>query len=370
MIDIVADAVLFSFVLFFVISGLTVNLIQAICFVVIRPLSKNIHRRINGVVAELLWLEVGWLFDWWAGVEVQVYTDKTTMAGLMSKENAIVISNNITNIDFISVLARRSGSSSLVVCGKLLKFFPVIGWAMWFSENIFVESNYYGSADQGQALAALHGIKDFPWPIWLRLFPQETENGEVMTEVFVSAVKHMRSFVPAVYDVTVAFPESCSNPPPTAVGLVHERLRQRQPYVVHVHIKRHDLRNLPWHNGRVAKWCEHVFVAKNALLDHHRAHQTFGDKVQLLETCSGKRRPLKSLLVVTCWALVFVFWTIKFPLLSLLVLLIASSCVALILELHRLASVLLNLTAFLLRRAFGSQVTPLLLVTAAYFILP
>lgn len=103
-----------------------------------------------------------------------------------------------------------------------------------------------------------------------------------MTKVFVSAVKHMRSFVPAVYDVTVAFPESCSNPPPTAVGLVHEGLRQRQPYVVHVHIKRHELRNLPRRNGRVAKLCEHVFVAKNALLDHHRAHQTFGDQLSTI----------------------------------------------------------------------------------------
>ncbi|KAK9949853.1 hypothetical protein M0R45_005364 [Rubus argutus] len=92
--------------------------------------------------------------------------------------------------------------------------------------------------------------------------------------------------------------------------------------------------------------------------------------IQLLETCSGIRQALKSHLVVTCWALVFVFWTIKFPLLSLLVLLIASSCVALTLELHRLASLLLNLAAFLLRRAFGSQVAPLLLVIAAYCILP
>ncbi|KAK9949852.1 hypothetical protein M0R45_005363 [Rubus argutus] len=119
MVDIVADAVLFSFVLFFVMSGLMVNLIQAICFVLIRPPSKNIHRRINRVVAELLWLEAEWLFDWWSGVEVQVYTDKMTMAGLMIKENVIVISNNITNIYFISILARRSGSSSLVVSGKL-----------------------------------------------------------------------------------------------------------------------------------------------------------------------------------------------------------------------------------------------------------
>lgn len=44
---------------------------QAVCFVLIRPLSKNTYRRINRAVAELLWLELVWLVDWWAGVKVK-----------------------------------------------------------------------------------------------------------------------------------------------------------------------------------------------------------------------------------------------------------------------------------------------------------
>lgn len=43
---------------------------QAAFFVTVRPFSKNLYRRINRVVAELLWLELVWLVDWWAGVEV------------------------------------------------------------------------------------------------------------------------------------------------------------------------------------------------------------------------------------------------------------------------------------------------------------
>lgn len=46
------------------------NLFQAVCFVTIRPLSKNTYRRINRWVAELLWLELVWIVDWWAGVKV------------------------------------------------------------------------------------------------------------------------------------------------------------------------------------------------------------------------------------------------------------------------------------------------------------
>ena len=43
---------------------------QAFFFVLVRPFSKNAYRKINRVVAELLWLELIWLIDWWAGVKV------------------------------------------------------------------------------------------------------------------------------------------------------------------------------------------------------------------------------------------------------------------------------------------------------------
>jgi len=45
-------------------------MLQAICFVFIRPLSKSTYRKINRQLAELLWLELVWIFDWWAGVQV------------------------------------------------------------------------------------------------------------------------------------------------------------------------------------------------------------------------------------------------------------------------------------------------------------
>lgn len=44
--------------------------LQASFFILVRPVSKNLYRRINKVVVELLWLELVWLFDWWAGIKV------------------------------------------------------------------------------------------------------------------------------------------------------------------------------------------------------------------------------------------------------------------------------------------------------------
>lgn len=71
--------------LLFLLSGLAINAVQAVVFLSIRPLSMSLHRRINGFLAELLWLQPVWLLDWWAGVKAQLHADPETHQ-LMGKE--------------------------------------------------------------------------------------------------------------------------------------------------------------------------------------------------------------------------------------------------------------------------------------------
>ncbi|XP_014513776.1 1-acyl-sn-glycerol-3-phosphate acyltransferase 2 [Vigna radiata var. radiata] len=310
--------------LLFFSSGLVVNLIQAVCYVFVRPVSKNLYRRMNRVVAELLWLELVWIIDWWAGVKVQVFTDSETFR-LMGKEHALVISNHRSDIDWLVgwVLAQRSGclGSTLAVMKKSSKFLPVIGWSMWFSEYLFLERSW--AKDESTLKLGLQQLRDFPLPFWLALFVEGTRFTQAKllaaqeyavsaglpvprnvliprTKGFVSAVNHMRSFVPAIYDVTVAIPKS--SPAPTML-----RLFRGKSSVVHVHIKRHMMKDLPEENEAVAQWCRDIFVAKDALLDKHIAEDTFSDQ-ELQDT----GRPVKSLVVVISWACVVVTGAIKF----------------------------------------------------------
>ncbi|PON91683.1 Phospholipid/glycerol acyltransferase [Trema orientale] len=319
-----AAAVVVPLGLLFIVSGLIVNVIQAICFVLIRPLSKNTYRRINRVVAELLWLQLVWLIDWWAGVKVRVYTDRETFHS-MGKEHALVICNHRSDIDWLVgwVLAQRSGclGSTLAVMKKSSKFLPVIGWSMWFSEYLFLERSW--AKDESTLKLGIQRLRDYPLPFWLALFvegtrftqakllaAQEYATSTVLpvprnvliprTKGFVSAVSHMRSFVPAIYDITVAIPKT--SPRPTML-----RLFKGQPSVVNVHIKRHEMKDLPESDDAVAQWCRDRFVAKDALLDKHIAEDTFSDQ-ELQDT----GRPIKSLVVVVSWACLLVFGALKF----------------------------------------------------------
>ncbi|KAF5772016.1 putative 1-acylglycerol-3-phosphate O-acyltransferase [Helianthus annuus] len=55
---IAASVVIVPIGVLFLVSGLIVNLLQ------------SLFRRINRKVAELLWLELIWIVDWWSGVKV------------------------------------------------------------------------------------------------------------------------------------------------------------------------------------------------------------------------------------------------------------------------------------------------------------
>lgn len=118
--------------------------------------------------------------------------------------------------------------------------------------------------------------------------------------VFVASVSHMRSFVPAIYDMTVAIPKTST--PPTML-----RLFKGQPSVVHVKVKRYLMKDLPETDEAVAQWCKDLFVAKDELLDKHKSNDSFPDS-----ELHNIGRPVKSLMVVVCWASLLVFGTLKF----------------------------------------------------------
>ncbi|CAN4118454.1 unnamed protein product [Withania somnifera] len=321
---IAAAAVVVPMGVIFFISGLFINFIQAVCFILIRPFSKNTYRRINRILAELLWLELVWLVDWWAGVKIKLYMEPETFR-LMGKEHALLIANHRSDIDWLVgwVLAQRSGclGSALAVMKKSSKFLPVLGWSMWFSEYLFLERSW--AKDENTLKSGLQRLWDYPQPFWLALFVEGTRFTQAKllaaqeyavsaglpvpknvliprTKGFVTAVSHMRSFVPAIYDATIGI--SRSSPAPTML-----RIFKGQSSVVLVHIKRHEMKDLPENDDAIAQWCRDIFLAKDKLLDKHIAEQTFGE--QQLQNVG---RPVKSFMVIASWACVLLFGAIKF----------------------------------------------------------
>ncbi|KAH7294559.1 hypothetical protein KP509_27G007400 [Ceratopteris richardii] len=311
-------------------SGLVTNFLQVLTLICLLPLSRSAYRRVNSILMELLWSELVWLMDWWAKVEIEVYVDNETWKK-MGKEHALLICNHRSDMDWLVgwVLAQRVGclGSTRAVMKKSSKFLPVVGWSMWFSEYTFLERDWV--KDEAILKESFQSFKGFPRPFWLALFVEGTRFTEAKlqaaqehaaskglpiprnvliprTKGFVSAVTNLRSFMPAVYDITIAIPKG--KPSPTLLGLIN-----RQPTTVQVHIRRYLTSDLPISEEGLALWCKETFMNKDDLLEKHKIVNGFGDDLR-------KRiaKPVGPLLIVLAWSafLLFTAGQIFGPLLS------------------------------------------------------
>uniref|UniRef100_A0A6N2LD04 1-acylglycerol-3-phosphate O-acyltransferase n=1 Tax=Salix viminalis TaxID=40686 RepID=A0A6N2LD04_SALVM len=285
----------------FCLTGILVNIIQAACFLIIWPVSKNTYRRIVGAVTDILLLHLTFLVDWWAGLEVRIHADLETLE-VIGKEKALVMPNHTCDADVLMMwlLAERFNC----LRGALM----IYGWANWFNGAVFLDRNW--AKDEGKLKSSFQELKDFPISFWLTIFVEGTRMTPdkllaaqefaiskgfpvprnvliPRTKGFVSAVQYMRSFVPAVYDVTVAVPKG--HPIPSVKGFL-----RKQPSVVHFHIKRYAMNELPQSDEGIAQWCKDRFVAKDAMLDKFRANGTFDGK----ESRDLRIPPKKSLIAV------------------------------------------------------------------------
>ncbi|XP_047942658.1 1-acyl-sn-glycerol-3-phosphate acyltransferase 2-like [Salvia hispanica] len=198
-----AIVVLLLGILFFC-SGLAVSIIQALCYVLIRPLSKSTYQRISRLVAELLLLELVWLIDCFMPLD-----------------------------------------------GKL--FLP---YRFCMHYNSFLLSSLCGNARTiVKNVKSMHlSCATIDWLV-----------GWVLAQGFVTAVSRRRSFVPAIYDVKVSIPKASSHP-------TMLRLFKGQSSVVHVHLNRHLMKDLP----ETAQWCRDAFVL-HFYPDKHIAEGSFGE---------------------------------------------------------------------------------------------
>ncbi|KAF8090793.1 hypothetical protein N665_0467s0022 [Sinapis alba] len=316
--------VIVPFGLLFLVSGLIINLIQLVLFIFVRPVSRSLYRRINTSVVELLWLQLIWLVDWWDCIKINLYADAETLE-LIGKEHALVLCNHRSDIDWLIgwVIAQRAGclGSALAIMSKDNKYLPIIGWSMWFSEYIFVEKNW--AKDENNLKAGFNQLKDFPTRFWLALFVEGTrftqENLEAArdyaslkglpsprnvmiprTKGFVSAVNHLRSFVPAIYDCTYTVHKKQSTP-------ILLRMFRGQSSEVNLQMRRFQMSQLPETADGIAQWCQDLFVAKDAQLENYFTTNDVFSNLNVHQI----GRPIKPLIVVLTWFCLLIYGNFK-----------------------------------------------------------
>ncbi len=262
-----------------------INLLQTASLLV-RPFSRSAFRRINRSFANA----------WWGGCVLyaeKVNGTRLALSGedLPCQENAIVVCNHqqMPDITTIMVIARRKqrlGDLKWFVKRSIM-FVPGVGWGMRFLDCLYVRRNW--DSDRESVLKTFGTIINERIPLWLvsfvegtRVTPEKIRASQAFarsrgidptehvllprTSGFAASVKGLGEHIGAVYDFTIGYVGG--------VPTLWQYIKGQVP-LVHVHVRRFPIAELPQLEPDLKDWLTKRFLEKDRLLDHYSKHGSF-----------------------------------------------------------------------------------------------
>lgn len=244
---------------------------------VFRPFSMALFRRsVYGLAAS--W----WSLFVWTLEKANGYRLLWTGEMPPPSERCMLMGNHQTMVDvpILLALAKRRGGLSGFKCfaKKSLKYFPGIGWGMWWLDFPFVRRNW--EKDKAHVTEVFRTLRSLKGTLWFMSFIEGTRRtpeklaqsqeyarklGQApmqhvlwpRTRGFVAAIGAMRDQLDAVYDITIAYPGGA----PSLWEVASHRQRS-----AHVHVKRFPMAEVPKDETALAAWLVERFRVKDAML--------------------------------------------------------------------------------------------------------
>ncbi|CAK8687851.1 unnamed protein product [Clavelina lepadiformis] len=310
----------------FMAAGAIINVIQLLAvplaWVGFKNQSRNLVRRLT----YLHWALIPAISQWWANIDITLHARPDDMTKF-GKEKALLVMNHKCQLDWVVIWCLGHYYDVLqnvkAIVKSSLRVVPVIGWAMWFNEFIFVRRN--AKTDGGIIIKSLDNFSSFRYDYWLLIFcegtrftpdKQKTSN-EFAVKNGLRPLKHhlvprtkgfslisrgLRDTVPAVYDVTLCFP---GNKDPTLSDFVGGR-----DVKVDLIIRRIPIEEVPEEPEKCSEFLHEIYRDKDQLCEFHQNHQRFPIMGELpaYEGCVKKRleKNKSALFVIILWMVLLV----------------------------------------------------------------
>jgi len=273
----------------FLVSGLLVNLVQAVFYIILVKLFNlsHIFRTINFYFIYFIYGQLLFLADWWSGSKLVFHTAPEVVKE-MGQDHAIILMNHHYELDWLYgwMVGDRCGvlGNCRVFVKKMLKYVPIIGWAWSFSDTVFLARNW--DKDKEHLSSSLTDLMEYPSPVWVLLFPEGTRFNQEKyqaskqfaeqrglpvlqhclfprTKGFTFTRSHLDTDkVPWVYDVTLGCDMSNPDTAPTMTNVLLGR-----PTEAHMYIRKYKLKDIPSEEVAASQWLQDRFVEKDKLLD-------------------------------------------------------------------------------------------------------
>lgn len=270
----------------FVTSGLIVNFLM-LCSCVVWPFSRHLYRKINVYLAYSHWSQVTFLAQWWSGSDFVLYINPEDLKYL-GREHALALLNHKYDIDWVItwLMSERFAclGSTKVFSKRSLQFVPLIGWAWYFTETIFLKRKW--EHDKESIRRDLQRSCDFPkgYYVTLLLFPEGTRFTEKKQQAslevcrargypelrhvllprpkgFALTVHGLKGHFQSIFNCTVGF--DTKGLAPTLMNILNGK-----PLVGHFHLERIPLEDVPSDSEEEsAKYLRDLFKKKDDLFE-------------------------------------------------------------------------------------------------------
>ncbi|XP_058033216.1 1-acyl-sn-glycerol-3-phosphate acyltransferase epsilon-like [Ahaetulla prasina] len=228
-------------------------------------------------------------FENYTGVQIILYGDLPK-----NKENVVCISNHQSTVDWIiaDMLAIRQNALGHIryVLKDRLKWLPLYGW--YFSQHGGVYVKRRARFNEKKMRNKLHIQMKAKTPMYLVIFPEGTrysperpkviadsqayadkEGLAVLKHVLTPRVKaihvaidSMKSYLDAVYDITIAFEGTTDHKGQRKVAPTMIDFLCKECPRIHIHIERIELKDIPEEQMFMRRWLHDRFEVKDKLL--------------------------------------------------------------------------------------------------------
>lgn len=130
----------------FIISGLILNLVQLVVYVLVRPFSQTLFRELNHYLQYSYWSLPIAVADWNSNVKFRLYYKDERSSREFGTQSGLVIANHRYDTDWMAawMLSDKLGTlgGDKAMLKSSLRYLPVIGWGWSLCDMIFLSRNW------------------------------------------------------------------------------------------------------------------------------------------------------------------------------------------------------------------------------------
>ena len=269
-------------VLFFFLSsaGALTCVLQALTYLLIRPFSLHLSRRIILYLSQTFLLCPSLLLEHYSSVRIITHGTKpnpnhTTLCLMQHACDT----DSLLGLAWLSRLNYPYPGNAKCIVKRSLGDVPVFGWILRFAEYIFISRNW--QKDHNTFIEALKSLKSYPNPWWIVLYPEGsrfTKEKLKFSQEFARSkgyplvhhvlfprlkgfgviVDTIRDEIDSVVDATVVF----EGEPPSVSAM----LAGTADCTMHAYIRTYPVKDIPKEDEQVQKWLINRWVEKDEII--------------------------------------------------------------------------------------------------------